>query len=145
MGINLHKLLFSAAPSRISRRHLGSSSAVLCSCKCLDALQHCWVQTSSFAASTEWQVVTLSAPLESVQAEALRFPLSMTPAMPDVDKKGEHCTVFDCCMNIDVIKMVRHKSCLACMMQHRPSIIQHMLSCGLHACISYTSCSAAGT
>jgi hypothetical protein len=40
------------------------------------------------------------------QAEALRFPLSMTPPMPDMDKKGEPCTVFDCCLNIDVIKMV---------------------------------------
>lgn len=40
------------------------------------------------------------------KAETLRFPLSMTPARSDTDKKGEPCTTFDCCLNMDVIKQV---------------------------------------
>ncbi|KAL6763572.1 pre-RNA processing PIH1/Nop17-domain-containing protein, partial [Haematococcus lacustris] len=42
--------------------------------------------------------------LTDAQQESLRFPLSMTPPQPDVDKKGAACTTFDCCLNEDVIK-----------------------------------------
>ncbi|KAJ9523113.1 hypothetical protein QJQ45_023905, partial [Haematococcus lacustris] len=42
--------------------------------------------------------------LTDAQQESLRFPLSMTPPQPDVNKKGAACTTFDCCLNEDVIK-----------------------------------------
>jgi len=42
--------------------------------------------------------------LSEAQAEMLRFPLAMSPPRPDKDKKGEACTTFDCCLNLDVVK-----------------------------------------
>ncbi len=45
------------------------------------------------------------------QQEALRFPLSMTAPRQDLDKKGEPATVYDCCLNDDVVKMVRGAGC----------------------------------
>ena len=37
-------------------------------------------------------------------SESLRFPLSLSDPVNDLDKKGEPCTVFDCALNGDVVK-----------------------------------------
>lgn len=44
--------------------------------------------------------------LTAKEEETLRFPLSMSQASRDLDKKGMPCTTFDCIFNIDVVKQV---------------------------------------
>eukprot|EP00798_Chlamydomonas_sp_ICE-L_P025828 gene25828-11504_t len=45
--------------------------------------------------------------LSDAEADTLRFPLSMGQAKNEVDKKGEHCTSFDCILNADVIQQAQ--------------------------------------
>jgi len=47
------------------------------------------------------------------QASTLRFPLSMSNVRGETDKKGEACITLDCCLNNDVVAMVRPLPMLA--------------------------------